>query len=87
LAEPVQRLTGEFTDLVERTFLDLFERPDTSNAFFDIAPRFAFAVLEGLAISRLHGPEEANSAAVVEALKSVAGLVMPPQSPTKPIVS
>jgi hypothetical protein len=58
-----------------------------SNPFFDIAPRFAFALLEGLALSRLHGPEEANSEAVVEAVKSIARLVMPPQPPSKPIVS
>jgi AcrR family transcriptional regulator len=79
LAEPVRRLTGEFIDLVERTFHELFERPPTSNPYFDIAPRFAFALLEGLALSRLHGPEDANTEAVVAAAKSIAQLVMPPQ--------
>jgi AcrR family transcriptional regulator len=79
LAEPVQRMTGEFFDLVERTFLDLFVRQSTSNPYFDIAPRFAFALLEGLALSRLHGPEDANTDAVVDAAKSIARLVMPPQ--------
>jgi len=79
LAEPVRRMTGEFLELVERTFHQLFEAPATPNPYFAIAPRFAFALLEGLALSRLHGADETRTEAVVEAVKSIARLVMPSQ--------
>ncbi len=38
---------------VERTFREIFPPPATPNPFFDAAPRFAFAVLQGLALDRL----------------------------------
>jgi AcrR family transcriptional regulator len=38
---------------VEQTFRDLFPPPASPNPFFDAAPRFVFAVLQGLALDRL----------------------------------
>ena len=55
-----ERLGGKVRELgtrmavaVEHIFRDLFPAPATPNPFFDHAPRFVFAVLQGLALDRL----------------------------------
>lgn len=58
---------------VDKTFRELFPAPATANAFFDVAPRFAFAVLQGLALDRLLLPERAIKAEqVVTLLKQLS---------------
>jgi AcrR family transcriptional regulator len=48
------RALGSRTEVeVERTFRELFAPPAAPNPFFDIAPKFVFAVLQGLALDRL----------------------------------
>ena len=76
LAGPVADLTSRFTVMVDSTFRRLFPS-DAHNPFFDIAPRFAFALLDGLALERLHLPDDAAAERVVDLLKRLAGLIMP----------
>lgn len=76
LAAPVADLTGRFMVMVDTTFRRLFPG-DVQNPFFEVAPRFAFALLDGLALERLHNRDDAGAERVVELLKRLAGLVLP----------
>jgi AcrR family transcriptional regulator len=76
LAVPVAELTSRFMVMVDTTFRRLFPS-DAQNPFFEVAPRFAFALLDGLALERLHNPDEAAADRVVDLLKRLAALVMP----------
>jgi len=76
LAAPVAELTGRFVVMVDTTFRRLFPS-DEENPFFEVAPRFAFALLDGLALERLHNPDDAAAERVVDMLKRLAALVMP----------
>lgn len=76
LAAPVAELTGRFMVMVDTTFRRLFPS-DAQNPFFEVAPRFAFALLDGLALERLHNPDDAAAERVVDLLKRLAALVMP----------
>jgi len=76
LAGPVAELTGRFMVMVDTTFRRLFPS-DAQNPFFEVAPRFAFALLEGLALERLHIRDDAAAERVVDLLKRLAALVMP----------
>jgi AcrR family transcriptional regulator len=76
LATPVAELTGRFMVMVDTTFRRLFPS-DTENPFFEVAPRFAFALLDGLALERLHNPDDATAERVIDMLKGLAALVMP----------
>src|SRR5262245_61669639 len=76
LATPVAELTERFRAMVDTTFRQLFPS-DAGNPFFEVAPRFAFALLDGLALEGLHNPDDAAAERVVETLKRLAALVMP----------
>lgn len=80
LREPFRATTDRLIDTVERTFRELFPAPATPNPFYDIAPRFAFSLLEGLALERMHNPDDIRLRQVLDGLKSLAQLVMPAQS-------
>ena len=53
LGKKVRELGSRTALAVEQTFRDIFPPPATPNPFFDYAPRFAFALLQGLALDRL----------------------------------
>jgi AcrR family transcriptional regulator len=76
LAVPVAELTSRFMVMVDTTFRRLFPS-DLENPFFEVAPRFAFALLDGLALERLHNPDDAAAERVVDMLKWLAALIMP----------
>jgi hypothetical protein len=73
----VAALTERLSRLVEETFFELFPAPAEPNPFFAVAPRFAFALLDGLALDRIHSTDPNAHAAVLQALKNLAALVMP----------
>jgi AcrR family transcriptional regulator len=53
LGRRVRELGSRTALVVETTFREIFPAPPTPNPFFDYAPRFVFALLEGLALDRL----------------------------------
>ncbi len=53
LGRKVRELGNRMAVAVEAIFRDLFPAPKAANPFFEHAPRFAFAVLQGLALDRL----------------------------------
>jgi AcrR family transcriptional regulator len=73
----VHGLTQRMRTLVDDTFRDLFPAGRTTDPFFAIAPRFTFALLDGLALERISGIDETQLAQVIDALKALAGLLMP----------
>jgi AcrR family transcriptional regulator len=74
--------TDRLMETVRGTFRDLFSAPDTPNPFYEVAPTFVFALLDGLAIHRIQGggQQEAQTEQVLDNLKALARLVMPKSS-------
>jgi AcrR family transcriptional regulator len=92
LRPAVASMTERLRDTIEETFGELFPAPTQPNPFYDVAPRFAFALLDGLAIHRIIATNPERITQVLDALKQVAVLVMPqtasetpprPSPPTK----
>jgi hypothetical protein len=63
--------------VVEETFRALFPAPAAPNPFYEVAPRFAFALLDGLALERINAGSPQAHAPLLHALKGLARLVMP----------
>lgn len=76
----VQELTARHRALVTDTFRELFGDPRPDDPFFAIAPRFTFALLDGLALERITGGDEEQVTRSIDALKALARLVMPQAS-------
>jgi hypothetical protein len=72
-------MTERLRDTIEETFRELFPAPPKPDPFYDVAPRFAFALLDGLAVHRIIVTDPARITQVHDALKQVALLVMPLQ--------
>ncbi|MBI3785593.1 MAG: TetR family transcriptional regulator [Deltaproteobacteria bacterium] len=76
----VAELSTRFAETVQCTFLEIFPPPRFPNPLFDIAPHFAFAVLQGLALDANILPGHGRAEQVIEALKRIAGLAIPANS-------
>jgi AcrR family transcriptional regulator len=83
LRRAVQGLTERLRELVDETFRDLFGAGSPDDPFFAVAPRFAFALLDGLALERIAGIDAQELARVIDALKTLAGLLMPHDPPDR----
>jgi hypothetical protein len=77
LRDAVAGLTERLGAVIEETFRALFPAPAAPNPFYEVAPRFAFALLDGLALERIHARQPDAHEAVLQALKGLARLVMP----------
>lgn len=64
-------------ETVERTFRELVAPDADDDPFYEIAPRFAFALLEGLALQQIVLEETHPPGALIQALKSIAALTVP----------
>jgi len=84
LRRAIQGLAGKLRDLITETFRELFGEGQADNPFFAVAPHFVFALLDGLALQRIGGGGEAEAAQVIDTLKAVARLVMPPADSDTP---
>jgi AcrR family transcriptional regulator len=73
----VRTLTQRLRTVVDETFRDLFPATEPDHPFFAIAPRFTFALLDGLALERASGIDEEQLVQVIDALKRLAGMLMP----------
>jgi hypothetical protein len=61
---------------VEETFRELFPVPAGGGRVHDVAPKFIFALLDGLALHRSADPDPQFIADVLEAARSIARLYM-----------
>lgn len=84
LRPAVASMTERLRDTIEETFRELFPSPSSPDLFYDVAPRFAFALLDGLAVNRIVATDPARITEVLDALKRVAMLVMPQGAPEPP---
>ena len=78
LRATVSAMAARFTETVERTFSEFFPRPAGAGPLHDIAPQFAFDLLQGLALEGIAQRERIQGQRVVEVLKVLAPLSIPP---------
>jgi AcrR family transcriptional regulator len=76
LKPKVAALTTRFTENVRRTFGELFPRPDGAGPYWDLAPAFTFALLEGLALDAMVTPDSDEIDRVLDIWRGIARLVM-----------
>lgn len=76
LREPVASLTARFMESVRQTFADLFPAPRDPNPFYDVAPFFVFALMDGLALEKIVSAEPERIRSVLDALKALANLAI-----------
>jgi AcrR family transcriptional regulator len=84
LRRAIRDLTGTLRDLIAETFRELFGAAHADHPFFAVAPHFAFALLDGLALERIAGGDDAEAMQVIDALKALARLTMPPADTDTP---
>jgi AcrR family transcriptional regulator len=73
----VAALNDRFVDTVERTFRELFPAPPTPNPLHEVAPAFVFALMDGLALQKIVSDDTDKFTHVLDALKTLAWLIMP----------
>jgi AcrR family transcriptional regulator len=78
LKRSVGALTSHFIEVVQRTFPQLFPPPTEPNPFYDIAPTFVFALMDGLALHEIHAANPERRHQTLAALKGLARLALPP---------
>ena len=79
LRERVAGLGERFVANVERTFRELFPPPAEPNPLFEVAPAFTFALLDGLALAKVLGSDHPYAPQVLDTLKMLARLALPPR--------
>lgn len=84
LAPSIAALTERFSEEITRSFRELFPPPAAAGPFYEVAPRFVFALMDGLALNAMHAGGPADTTAVLDALKRIAGLVFPPSGQAGP---
>jgi AcrR family transcriptional regulator len=82
LESALRPFVGRFRDTVQRTFEELFGDRLPPGPLTTVAPQFAFALLEGLALGRIAAPEGDDPQRALAILKLVAQLLMPAAVPT-----
>jgi AcrR family transcriptional regulator len=72
LRASVTAVNRKFTESVGETFRELFPAPPEPGPFFDLAPRFVFSLMEGMALARIVEPDDAAPARMIALLKALA---------------
>jgi AcrR family transcriptional regulator len=80
LGATVSAMAVRFADTVQRTFRELFPDPTMRGPFFDIAPPFAFALLQGLALDRISMKNDPGLRTSLDLLKTIASLAIQPRT-------
>jgi AcrR family transcriptional regulator len=78
LRAAVGGMSERFRDTIDTTFARLFPAPRQSNSFHAVAPHFVFALMDGLALSRIFAGDDSRRIEVLNALKGLSQLVLPP---------
>ena len=72
----VSRIAERFGDTVLATYRQLFPATAGTNAFYEIAPGFAFAFLQGLALDRIVAADDTRVEGLLDGLKALEPLMM-----------
>jgi AcrR family transcriptional regulator len=75
LAEAVSSMTLKLRSTIQRTFEELFTGDGDDSALPDSAPKFAFALMDGLALHHMASPDDENTQEVLSTLKQIAALL------------
>jgi AcrR family transcriptional regulator len=82
LGKKLRQHGTEIWEKIEHIFRELFGPPAVPNPFFDLAPKFTFALMEGLVLERLLMNERRRSADdVLQMLKMLSRLAIPRGAP------
>lgn len=73
-------VAGRSIETIEHTFRELFAPAGDDDAYYTIAPRFAFTLLEGLALQQIVLGSTRPAEPLLEALKAIAALTMPQEA-------
>jgi AcrR family transcriptional regulator len=89
LRKTVLEIAEQFAEQIQSTFREFFSPQRQHTSPFDIAPVFAFAVLQGLAIDNIVWPEgDRRLDMTLQALKALTSMsiraISPPRSGTPP---
>lgn len=77
LRAKVQAIGRRFSETVERTHRQVFRAPNEVSPFFELAPHFTFALLQGLALEGIAHENHPWVARSLEALKMLSRRVRP----------
>jgi len=80
LEPAVSAMATRFADTVGVTFHELFPDPAARGPFFNIAPHFAFALLQGLALDRISVKNDPGLQVSLELLKTLASWAITPRT-------
>jgi AcrR family transcriptional regulator len=75
LRRSVAAMAERFIETVRQTFLELF--PERGGPFFDIAPTFALALMQGLAVEQMLVKDDARIRRTLEMIKLLGHLTIP----------
>ncbi len=71
-----EALSASLSATIDRTFREVLPPPPGGpNPFYESAPKFVFALLDGLALHRIESPDDPAIADVLASLKALAHLV------------
>lgn len=71
-----EALSSSFSETIDRTFRQILPAPDGApNPFYATAPKFVFALLDGLALHRIQSSDDPAIGDVLASLKALAHLV------------
>ena len=76
LRRAMTALSDRASDNIERTFHDLFPAPSPPNPMFELAPKFTFAVMHGMALEQLVVKDDGRWTEILEALKRLSWLAL-----------
>jgi AcrR family transcriptional regulator len=76
LRDRLTTVTRRFAESVGETFRELFPVPAGTDPVYDVAPKFIFALLDGLALHRSADPDPQFIADVLEAARAIARVFM-----------
>ncbi|HJQ85513.1 MAG TPA: helix-turn-helix domain-containing protein [Candidatus Binatia bacterium] len=80
LLEQVAGITTRFGETVDATYHELFPVPEDPGPFFGLAPRFVFALLQGLALERVVIGDAPRVAELLDVVKALAPLALPAEA-------
>ena len=77
----VLAVTERHAEAIELAFRALFPPPAERNQFYEVAPKFVTALLDGLVLHRMCGYDDADgrATAVIDAAKQIAAMALPPE--------
>ncbi len=75
LERAVAALGERTAQAIDRTFHEIFPTPRDHGPLFDLAPKFAIALMQGLALQQMCVPDDQRRVELLDALKQLSSLI------------